>query len=122
MIPEEDNAAAALAACRAAEEKIDGVQELLLDPRPETLDRAMADLTEVAAVLNTLVSSGVQKWSPGALDSIHKIRRAARSLLPQIEHASTFCLGWIQTRLGTGYTQQGFPVLVESEAKSSFEG
>lgn len=116
---DEDTAASELA---AAEAKIGGVQDLLLNPRPETLDRAIGDLAEVVAVLNNLVSSGVEKWNPATVNSFHQIRRAARALSPQIEHASTFCMGWIQMRLGTGYTQQGFPVFVEGEARSSFEG
>ena len=126
MSLEEDQAASALAACRAAEAKIGDVQKLLLNPRPETLDRAMADLAEVAAILNTLVNSARQgdsrKWTPAALASFHQIRLAARALRPQIEHASKFCLGWIQIRSGTGYTRLGSPVFVESEARSSFEG
>jgi hypothetical protein len=126
MSVQDDKAASALAACRAAEAKIGEVQRLLRDPRPETLDRAMADLAEVAAVLNTLAGSarqaGAQKWNPAALASFHQIRLAARALRPQMEHASKFCLGWIQIRRGTGYTRQGSPVLVESEATSSFEG
>jgi hypothetical protein len=126
MSLEEDKAAAALAACRAAEANLAEVQQLLLNPTPETLDRARADLAGVVAVLNTLVNSiprtGGQKWPPAALASFHQIRLAARSLRPQIQHASKFCLGWIQTRLGTGYTQQGSPVFVEGEARNSFEG
>jgi len=122
MSPEVDKAASALDACRAAEAKLGDVQRLLLDPKPETLDRAMAELTEVATVLNTLVKSGTQKWNPAALASFHQIRLSARALRPQLEHASKFCLGWIQLHLGTGYTRQGSPVFVESEARSSFEG
>jgi len=84
MSLEEDQAASALAACRAAEAKIGDVQKLLLNPRPETLDRAMADLAEVAAILNTLVNSARQgdsrKWTPAALASFHQIRLAARAV------------------------------------------
>ncbi len=82
----------------------------------------MAELAEVAATLHALVKSGAQKWPPAAVDSFHKIRLATRALRPQIEQASKFCLGWIQIRSGTGYTRQGSPVFVESEATRSFEG
>jgi hypothetical protein len=122
MSLEVDQAARTLAACRNAEEKISKVHELLRTPGAEALDHAMAELAEVAAVLNNLVASGAQKWSPAAQASFQEIRQAARRLRPQIEHASMFCLGWIQARLGTGYTRQGFPVFVENEARSSFEG
>jgi len=122
MSVEEDKAARALAACRAAEEKIGKVHELLQQPGAESLDHALAELTEVATVLTSLVNSGVQKGSPAARESLEEIRRTARRLRPQIEHASRFFLGWIQARLGTGYTWQGSPVFVESEARSSFEG
>ena len=120
MSLEEDKAAAALAACRAAEANLAEVQRLLLNPTPETLDRARADLAGVVAVLNTLVNSiprTGQKWPPAAVASFHQIRLAARGLRPQIEHASKFCLGWIQTRLGTGYTQQGSPVFVAGRSQ-----
>lgn len=122
MSLEVDQAARTLAACQAAEEKISKVQELLQKPGPEALDHAMADLAEIAAMLNGLVASGSQKWSPAARASFQQIRQAVRRLRPQIEHASNFCRGWIQARLGTGYTRQGFPVFVENEARSSFEG
>lgn len=122
MSLEVDQAAATLDACRGAEAKIGDVQRLLLDPKPETLDRAMAELADVAATLHGLAKSGSQKWPPAAIESFHKIRQATRALRPQIEQASKFCVGWIQIRLGTGYTRQGSPVFVESEARSSFEG
>jgi hypothetical protein len=126
MSLEEDKAARALAACQAAEQKIGKVHELLQNPGAEALDHALADLTDVATVLTSLVNagvdSGVQKGSPAAKASLEEIRQTARRLRPQIEHASRFCLGWIQARLGTGYTWQGSPVFVESEARSSFEG
>ncbi|HLX45773.1 MAG TPA: hypothetical protein VKR43_20160 [Bryobacteraceae bacterium] len=122
MSPEEDKAARALAACRAAEQKIGKVHELLQNPGQEALDHALAELAEVATVLSCLVDSGVQKGNPAAKASLEEIRQTARRLRPQIEHASRFCVGWIQARLGTGYTWQGSPVFVESEARSSFEG
>jgi len=126
MSLEDDKADAGLAAGRAAEAKLGEVRQLLLNPRAETLDRATTDLAEVVAALTILVRSarqtGDQKWTPAALASFHGIRSAARGLRPQIEHASKYCLGWIQVRSGTGYTRQGFPVFVENEARSSFEG
>jgi hypothetical protein len=40
----------------------------------------------------------------------------------QFEHGSNYCMGLLQTRIGTGYSAQGLPVLLPSEARSSFEG
>jgi hypothetical protein len=118
----EEKAASALAACQSAQEKIGNVQELLRNPGTESVERAISELSEVAALLNSMISTRAYKFHPAAQASFQEIRRAARSLRPQIEHASKFCMGWIQVRLGTGYTRQGFPVFVENEARSSFEG
>jgi hypothetical protein len=40
----------------------------------------------------------------------------------RLDHGSNYCMGLLQTRLGTGYSQQGLPVLIPGEARSSFEG
>ena len=117
-----EKTASALATCRAAEEKIGKIQQLLGNPGTESVERAIAELSEVAGLLNSMISTRAYRFHPAAQDSFQEIRRLARGLRPQIEHASAFCLGWIQVRLGTGYTRQGFPVFVESEARSTFEG
>ena len=111
----------AVESCRQAQIRIREVQRLLLDPRPQTLDLCEAELSRIAAVLKELVSSDSSAWGPGMLASLQQVQRGARRLGQQIEHASNFCLGWIQLSFGTGYTRQGRPVFANREAGTSFE-
>jgi hypothetical protein len=112
----------ALDACRAAEEKLRQVQQLLLDPDPENLETGLTELSEVSATLETLISAGSQDWSPAMPAALRQLKRASDDLRTQIEHASHFWLGWLQLCLGIGYTEQGRPAFVDHEARSCFEG
>ena len=109
-------------ACLYAEAKLQEVRQLLLDVRPESVDRCQSELQQIATVLEQLVSQGALQSTPGASSALLRIRRSANGLKLQIEYASNLCLGWIQLRLGAGYTAQGLPVLIANGPASSFEG
>jgi hypothetical protein len=109
-------------ACLYAETKLREARQLLLDARPESVDRCQSELQQVVTVLERLVSEGALQSSPGASSALRRIRRSAHALKLQIDYASNLCFGWIQLRLGAGYTAQGLPVLIANEPASSFEG
>jgi hypothetical protein len=108
-------------ACREAESKILQAQEMLAgDARPETVEQCAAELAEAAELLRAL--DAAQGLDAEASASLERIRTAARQLGPQMQQASQLCLGWMQLRLGTGYTLKGSPVLAPPEAETLFEG
>jgi hypothetical protein len=105
-----------------AEAKLREVRQMLLDARPEVVDRCQSELQQVVTALERLVSEGALQSNPGVSSALLRIRRSAHALKLQIEYASNLCFGWIQLRLGAGYTAQGLPVLMAREPGSSFEG
>jgi hypothetical protein len=109
-------------ACRAAEIKLRELQKALLDPRPEVFEQCEAELGKVAGMLQPLISSDASTWGPGVADRLREIKHATNRLRLQIDHGLNLCRGWIQLRMGTGYTQAGLPVFAGSEARSLFEG
>jgi hypothetical protein len=112
----------ALDSCRHAESTIREVQQMLLKPQPETLDRCRLELDRVITTLEALVAAGPQNWSVAESVAFHQIKLAAGLLRMQIEHASNYWLGWLQLWLGNGYSERGLPVFAEAEAQRSFEG
>jgi hypothetical protein len=126
MNSEEDKSISALDSCRAAEAKIQEAQRLLSVAGREGLDHALNLLDQAIALLETVVSLGPDSLgprtgSPALLAAFHRIKRSARMVGLQTEFASNFWQGWLQRRVGTGYTEQGLPVFVDHGAKS-FEG
>ena len=116
-----DEPQTALEACLHAEARIREVQQWLLDARPEVVDRCQIELQQIVAVLEKLVTEGTCQTNPPASSALAGLRRSAHILRLQIEYASNLCLGWIQLRLGAGYTDQGLPALLAVEPGSSFE-
>ncbi len=53
---------------------------------------------------------------------LQEIQRTTARLQVQFEHGSNFCMGFLQFRLGTGYSEQGLPVLMPTKARGTFEG
>jgi|SRR5271170_55822 len=110
-----------LEACLGAEVKLREARQFLLDSRPEAVERCQSELQQVVAVLEKLVAAEPLQSNPPASSALLRVRRLAHLLRLQIEFASNLCSGWIQLRLGAGYTEQGLPVLVRRESGSSFE-
>jgi hypothetical protein len=109
-------------ACLYAEAKLREVRQMLLDARPEVVERCQSELQQIVTVLERLVSGGALQPNPDVSSALIGIRRSAHALKLQIECASNLCFGWIQLRLGAGYSAQGLPVLIANEPGSSFEG
>jgi hypothetical protein len=107
--------------CQAAEAKIQEAQRLMLDPRPEAIERCLNELSQVIALMEKLTTGGSRDWTPEVHASFHRIKSAVDRLRLQIEHASNLCLGWLQVRFGAGYTRQGLPELAERDTKSSLD-
>jgi hypothetical protein len=107
--------------CSAVEAKIQEIQQLLLAPSVETLERCEMELARVASLLEGLISGGSKEWTPAVAASLRSIQQAARRWQAQIVHASNLWQGWLQLKLGTGYTGEGLPVFAECEPGSSFE-
>jgi hypothetical protein len=111
-----------LEACLHAEARIREAGQWLLDVRPGSIDRCQSELQQVAAVLEGLAAQGTFHANPPLSSALLRIRRSAHALRFQIQYASNLYLGWIQLRLGAGYTKQGLPVLATNEPGCSFEG
>jgi hypothetical protein len=108
-------------ACQETEAKLLEAQHLIADPRPEKLERCLVELGHAAAILEQLVAGSSRDWTPAVSASFHRIRSASSRLQQQIGHGSNICLGWLQLRMGTGYTQQGRPEYAPTRARNSFE-
>jgi hypothetical protein len=105
--------------CAQAEDQIREAQRLLLEPRPDALERARAELIEVISALRAV---GSKRPLPAELrEPLKRIRAMASLLARQIEHASNLYMGLVQLRLGNGYTRQGLP-FVQTGARNSIEG
>jgi len=108
-------------ACRYTDTKLREVRRLLLDTRPEAVERCQSELEQIVAVLEKLVAEGDHPSDTAATAALTGIQGSARDLRLQIEYASNLCFGWIQLRLGAGYSRDGLPVLVTGEPGSSLE-
>ena len=89
------------------------------------------ELGQAAALLEGIHNSmknprGAQLSDPTGDSSIrpalHEIRRMGGALQAKFEHGSNYCMGLLQVRLGTGYSEHGLPVLMQTEARGTFEG
>jgi len=109
IAPESSGIAIALALTKLRE-----ARELLAHPTVDSVESCQAQFTEVARVLEELAAAGAGESTPELYNGLREIRQTAQALQTQIRHGSRFCLGWLQTRLGVGYNQQGVPVMAES--------
>jgi len=112
-----------LNACLFAEAKMLEARQLLLDAGPGAIEPCQNELQQIVATLEKLVSDRTLEANSSASSALLRIRRSAQALKLQIEYSSRLYCGWVQLRLGAGYTQQGLPVFATSEPGScSFEG
>lgn len=116
----------ALESCERAETMLRNVQQRALNPGTGMLAECEIELGQVAAVLEALhvsmTEGSAARGNAAIRQALLKIRRASGQLSAQFEHGSNYCMGWLQARLGTGYSEQGQPMLAPSAASSSFEG
>ncbi len=120
----------ALETCQRIETELRDLQQRVVVPRAETLTECETQLGMIAASLETLrqsmressAASALPQGNPSLRLSIERIQRSAHMLKAQFEHGSNYCMGLLQLRLGTGYSEQGLPVLIPSQTRSCFEG
>ena len=97
-----------------AQARLGEARQLLLQPTPASLESCRDHFGEVAQILEELIAVGPVGLTPEVIKSIRQIQRAAQDLQTQIEHGSRFCTGFLQMRMGVGYTDRGAPVMLES--------
>ncbi len=120
----------ALELCQQIENSLREVQKLALLPGTASLSACEMELRSIVETLrqsmpgeaSITVIPALRPGDTTIRPSLQQIRQIARQLQTQFAHGSNFCMGLLQIRLGTGYSEQGLPVLIPSSAKSSFEG
>ena len=116
----------ALEICQHAENMLREIQSGELVPGTEMLAQWETELGQVAALLEATQDSMTEEFKPRNHPALRQIllgiRYRAGMLKLQFEHGSNYCMGLLQLRMGTGYSAEGLPVLIPTEARSSFEG
>ena len=83
------------------------------------------ELGHAAALLEGIQESmknGAPVGDPAIRPALQEIRQMGATLQSKFEHGSNYCMGLLQVRLGTGYSERGLPVLMPTEARGTFEG
>jgi len=116
----------ALETCQRAEGMLGEVERLALVPGTDMLAQWESELGQVAVLLETVHDSMTEECAPRSNPALREviegIQRKAAKLKIQCEHGSNYCMGLLQVRLGTGYSENGLPVLISAEATRTFEG
>ena len=116
----------ALEICQHAENMLREIQGGELVPGTEMLAQWETELGQVAALLEATHNSLTAESKPANTAALRQIllgiRYRAGMLKLQFEHGSNYCMGLLQLRMGTGYSAEGLPVLIPTQARSSFEG
>ncbi len=123
MLPQQESA---LETCQRAENMLGEVQGADLVPGTDMLAQWETELAQVAILLEAAHDSITQEFKPRNNPALRQvllgIRHRAGMLQAQCEHGSNFCMGLLQARLGTGYSEDGLPVLMPTQARGTFEG
>lgn len=107
--------------CEAAEGGLARAGQLLLTPSPSALEESLQTLSQVLEILETLATGTSRDWDPAVHLAFRRIQTGSRALAAQIEHGSNLVGGWMQLRLGEGYSRQGSPTFTEVEAERHLE-
>ena len=123
MLPQQESV---LETCQRAENILREVQGGELVPGTDMLAQWETELGQVAALLESANESITEEFKPRNNPAVQQvllgIRQRAGMLKIQFEHGSNYCMGLLQVRLGTGYSEHGLPVLMPTEARGTFEG
>ena len=115
-----------LETCQQVDTILREVQQSVLVPGTDMLARWETELGHAAALLEGIHESvkqgGVPPGDSAIRPALQEIRRTAAKLQARFEHGSNYCMGLLQARLGTGYSEHGLPVLLPTEARGTFEG
>jgi hypothetical protein len=116
----------ALEVCQRAENMLREVQGGELVPGNDMLAQWETELGKVAALLEAAHDSMTEEFrprnNPAVGQALMRIRHQAGMLKIQFEHGSNYCMGLLQARLGTGYSEHGLPVLMPTKSRGAFEG
>ena len=108
MPPQQESA---LEICQRAENMLREIQSGELVPGTEMLAQWETELGQVAALLgathDSMTEESKPRHNPALRQVLLAIRYRAGMLKLQFEHGSNYCMGLLQVRMGTGYSQQG---------------
>jgi hypothetical protein len=123
MLPQHE---AALETCQHVNTILHDVQQAVLVPGTDMLAQWETELGQAAALLegihDSMKKGGGAPGDSAIRPAIQEIRRTTGMLQAKFEHGSNYCMGLLQARLGTGYSERGLPVLMPTEARGTFEG
>lgn len=123
MLPQQESS---LEVCQRAENMLREVQGGELLPGTDMLAQWETELGQVAILLEAAHDSITEESKPRNNPALRQvllgIRHRGGMLQTQCEHGSNFCMGLLQARFGTGYSEHGLPVLMPTEARGTFEG
>jgi hypothetical protein len=122
MLPQQESA---LETCQHVHTILREVEQAVLIPGTDMLAQWETDLGHAAALLEGIHESLRNGTLPGdsaMRPALQQIRRMGGTLKAKFEHGSNYCMGLLQGRLGTGYSEHGRPVLMPTEARGTFEG
>jgi len=123
MLPQQESA---LATCQRIQTILQEVEKAVLIPGTDMLAQWETELGRAAALLEgiheSMTQDGDSQGDSAIRLTLEGIRRMSGTLQAKFEHGSNYCMGLLQVRLGTGYSERGLPVLMPTEARSTFEG
>ena len=109
-----------------ARTRIAQARELLLRPTPASLESCREILFDVAQILREMITDSMTgqlsessgPLTPEVIEIAREIKQTVKELEARIAHGSRYCMGWMQMRMGIGYSDRGVPILVETEGRS----
>jgi hypothetical protein len=104
--------------CASAEAGLAEAQRYLNQARPESIDRSVEALSQVAETLEKLAAGGAREADAAA---IRRIQKRAAMLRLEIEHGSNLVRGWRQRQSGAGYTRGGLPEFADRDSSRNLE-
>jgi len=107
--------------CLEAETRLRGMEARLHEFRPEAMDECLQELPRVLANLKQWLATP-QPVDAEDRKALKSLSETVRRLRLQADYGTNLCLGWIQLRLGVGYTNQGQPWVLGTESSATFEG
>ena len=121
MLPPQESA---LETCQHIQTILREVEQAVLIPGTDMLAQWETELGQAAALLEGIHASmtGAATCDSAVRPALEQIRRMGGSLQAKFEHGSNYCMGLLQVRLGTGYSEQGLPVLMPTEARTTVQG
>ena len=121
MLPQQGPA---LETCQHVQTILREVEQAVLVPGTDMLAQWETEIGQAAALLEGIHESMRKAGSAGDSSirpALEEIRRIGGTLQAMFEHGSNYCMGLLQVRLGTGYSERGLPVLMPTEARGTFE-